>query len=46
MKTNQTEIDLLQNALKALTNITGIPAEIQEKEAHADQGPDAVPFCC
>jgi hypothetical protein len=42
MKTNQTEIDLLQNALKALTNITGIPAEIQEKEPHADQEPDAV----
>lgn len=41
MKINQAETDVLQNALKAFTNITGLPADIREKEAHSDQGPDA-----
>jgi hypothetical protein len=42
MKTDQTEVDLLQNALKAFTNKTGLPANIPEKEAHAGQDPDAL----
>jgi hypothetical protein len=42
MKTEQTETDLLQNALDAFTTITGLPAEIREKEVNADDGPDAL----